>query len=385
MAESVTWVVLCNPENRRSRFFSQSLHRAGFSSPIIISYSELLSSSNISSFFADKLSHLHNKRINIKIDSAGENFHVTKALIALGASLHSQRILPHEAQQLEFEKGRFRYLKEWYLGYKQLLACVNKAVQAVSANNSVSFLNTPDAILALIDKKICQQTLLSQAISVPPVVVLPPTFDQWVDHLIKNKCYQVFLKPRYGSSAAGVIAFRINPKSKKMTATTSLQLTGTSTFSQCYNSLKLSTYQTPEDIQRIFNHVIEEDAYCEKWVTKPQVDGMNFDVRMVAINGKATHYVTRCSHSPITNLHLNNHRGNILKHHNGNQMLKHAASEVEKAATVFPGARSIGVDIITSTRRSRIIEINAFGDLLPGILYKGMSTYDMQAQSLSCY
>ncbi|MDV9192597.1 hypothetical protein R6L23_31055, partial [Streptomyces sp. SR27] len=58
----------------------------------------------------------------------------------------------------------------------------------------------------------------------------------------------------------------------------------------------------------------------------------------------------------------------------------------ERAAAVFPGTRCVGVDLLPSAgwRRSAVGEVNAFGDLLPGLTglpgsgAEGLDTYEAQ-------
>ena len=380
------WVVLCNPENRRFSFFREALEKGAPHQLILISYEELLQHPSGMALLAAKLSGVKGRKVYIKIESPGENFLVTKHLIALGAEELPSRITSELAMQLPFDKGRFGYLHEWYLGFRKLLGTVSQILDELAVSNTLSlaYLNTPSAVLSMLDKHACQRFLEAHNISTPKLIPVIEDFSSWVGKLIEKRCFQVFIKPKYGSSAAGVIALRIKPDGNQFIARTSLELVKQQRDVRCYNSLKVRTYSTVQEIEMLYDTVMREGAYAEQWLPKAQINGKSFDLRVVVINGKATHSVTRCSHSPMTNLHLGNQRCDVLEHEFGRQMSNCAYETAEQAAVAFPEARCFGADVIVSPKRARIIELNAFGDLLPGIEHKGKSTYDAQVEAMIC-
>ncbi|RUS95886.1 hypothetical protein DSM106972_088990 [Dulcicalothrix desertica PCC 7102] len=56
----------------------------------------------------------------------------------------------------------------------------------------------------------------------------------------------------------------------------------------------------------------------------------------------------------------------------------------EQAAKLFPTSLYCGVDllILPDWKQHAILEINAFGDLLPGILWNGMDTYTSEVKAM---
>ncbi|BAZ17613.1 hypothetical protein NIES4071_94930 [Calothrix sp. NIES-4071] len=56
----------------------------------------------------------------------------------------------------------------------------------------------------------------------------------------------------------------------------------------------------------------------------------------------------------------------------------------EQAAKLFPRSLYCGVDllILPDWKQHAILEINAFGDLLPGILWNGMDTYTSEVKAM---
>jgi hypothetical protein len=59
----------------------------------------------------------------------------------------------------------------------------------------------------------------------------------------------------------------------------------------------------------------------------------------------------------------------------------------ERAAAVFPDSLHLGVDLLVAPgyRRHAVLEANAFGDLLPGVLSEGLDTYEAEVRAvLAC-
>ena len=55
----------------------------------------------------------------------------------------------------------------------------------------------------------------------------------------------------------------------------------------------------------------------------------------------------------------------------------------EKTAACFPASLYMGIDILVTAnlRKTVVLEINAFGDLLPGLLDKGETCYEAQIKA----
>jgi hypothetical protein len=56
-----------------------------------------------------------------------------------------------------------------------------------------------------------------------------------------------------------------------------------------------------------------------------------------------------------------------------------------RVAGCFPGSLQVGVDLmfLVGWRRHAVAEVNAFGDLLPGVLVDGRDTYAEQVHALT--
>jgi glutathione synthase/RimK-type ligase-like ATP-grasp enzyme len=110
-------------------------------------------------------------------------------------------------------------------------------------------------------------------------------------------------------------------------------------------------------------------------------------VRVLTIAGKARHTVIRTSSHIITNLHLGNRRGDMNEFIGslGAGKLNEIKELAEKAAACFPASLYMGIDILLTAnlRKTVVLEINAFGDLLPGLLHEGETCYEAQIMAMA--
>lgn len=367
---SVVWVLLCNPDNRRRQLYHDALQRQEQSNLIVISYLDLLNSVDSLEVLQRVLPNTTDIRLQVKIESPGECFAVEKKLIGLGAG---NRLTPEQARNLEFDKGRFCYLQQWADGFVLLLNQFKSAMAQYCQfhQSQVHYLNPPQDIIRMLDKYQCQRQLNEQGVETPRLLLLNPSFEQLVAQMHQSRCFQVFVKTRFGSSATGVMALRIKPGAKQMVAFSSLTCEG-------YNSLKVGKYTDISQIKTLFELIMAEQGYVEQWIPKPQLHNESFDLRVVVIAGKAGHIVARSSRTPITNLHLGNNRGQLDKHPQAASIIKTAKATAEQSAEVFQHSGCFGADIICTGNKGLVLELNAFGDLLPGIEHNGMDTYQSQ-------
>jgi hypothetical protein len=61
-----------------------------------------------------------------------------------------------------------------------------------------------------------------------------------------------------------------------------------------------------------------------------------------------------------------------------------ARTACERGASLFPRSLHVGVDLLLTPgyRRHAVLEVNAFGDLLPGVLCDGQDTYKAEINAL---
>lgn len=203
-----------------------------------------------------------------------------------------------------------------------------------------------------------------------------------VDTMEQRRVHQVFIKPVYGSGAAGVAAFRIRPGTGEMVLyTCCLEEPGTG---RLVNTKRLRRFADRRQVLSVVDRLLRLDCVVERWYAKAEHEGFSYDLRAVVQDGQMDFVLARLSSGPVTNLHLNNHplKGEELALPSG---VMEAVEELcVRAAGCYPGLRSVGIDILLEkgSLRPRIIELNGQGDLIYQDIYGENRIYRRQAEMM---
>lgn len=251
-----------------------------------------------------------------------------------------------------------------------------------------SFLNTPGAILTVLDKKKAKKELIKH--SVPSTEMVSENVSsamQLIDTMKDKKQYSVFVKPVNYSGAAGVMALRLNPHSKSLKLYTSCRLEN----GRLYNTKKLYAINSSTEIINIIDVLAgkglpyKPGVIAEKWYPKDSFNGKSYDLRVVFQAGNIAYIVARQSEGPVTNLHLNNQALDFKELNLAEDIITKIEEICQKAVSVFKGLNVAGIDIMLDkgSRKPRIIEINGQGDLIYQDIYQTNSIYTGQLKLLS--
>lgn len=244
--------------------------------------------------------------------------------------------------------------------------------------DDVHFLNTPQALLQALDKQESKRLLTADGLRVTPVLASPRSFEELVQHL--SECGRgCFLKPRYGSGAGGIMAMRYHSGRKKWVVFTTLQRVD----GNIYNTKRIHRLCDETEIKLLAEAVMSTDAILEKWIPKEQLQGENYDLRVVCRDSEIDYIVVRCSKGSITNLHLNN------KARRWSELSLPEAVESEifsqcKATVHTLGLTYAGVDVLLEkgTGTPYIIEVNGQGDHIYQDMYADNSIYARQIKTI---
>jgi glutathione synthase/RimK-type ligase-like ATP-grasp enzyme len=257
-----------------------------------------------------------------------------------------------------------------------------------AAGPGLTWLSDPGDIAVMFDKRRCHARLHAAGVPVPGA--LPPVdgYRALRDAMAQAGWERVFVKPAHGSSASGVVA--LAARGGRVRAVSSAVPAPGGGY---VNSLKVARYEREPAVAGLIDALAADGLHVERWVPKAGVHGRAFDLRVVVTGGTPTHAVARTSRTPITNLHLGGQRGDLaaVRELLGPARWRQALDVCAQAAACFPATLMAGVDLLADTglRRFLVGEVNAFGDLLPGLTglpggpAEGLDTYTTQVRAVT--
>ncbi|GAA2773678.1 STM4014 family protein [Streptomyces showdoensis] len=359
MSAAPSLAVVGNPEGRRVRLFLDAALAAGLPRPRVVPWLDVLRGG--ARFHPGEL---------VRLDSPGEEPEVDRLL----------RGVP--------EPTRVEGTGRWFARFTAAAHGLAAGVRSAGAD----LLGDPDELAVLFDKRLGHGRLLAAGVPVPPAPTSGPAAPPvrgWEDVRALTDLpgmRRVFVKLAHGSSASGVLALETSASGRTQ-ATTSVELRADG---RLHNSLRVRRYTSEREIAAVVDALAPDGLHVERWLPKASLGGRAADLRVVVVDGRATHAVVRTSRSPMTNLHLGGARGDLdaaraaIAAAGGR--FADALEVCERAAAAFPGTRCVGVDLLPAAgwRRFAVGEVNAFGDLLPGLTglpgsgAEGLDTYAAQ-------
>jgi hypothetical protein len=374
MGHGSDFVVLGNPSSRRVSAFQASLDGLGLPPARVISYLDLIAG------------RIHLRDVlragsTLRIESPGQDFEVERALVAEGADVDDapacparDRIGRDDALRRPFDRGLIFHPRQWYLGFREVLRRLDCQREECPPH---AVMNPPAAIEVLFDKPRCHRVLTGQGVPCPRAIGPVRSYDELRARMREAGLMRVFVKLANGSSASGVVALATAPG--REVVYTTVEMVRQPGGLRLYNSRRIRRCEEPGGIAALIDALCRERVHVEQWIPKAGLDGMAFDLRVVVIAGRPRHVVPRLSSSPMTNLHLKNRRGDVaaLRSRMAPGAWESALETCRRAVACLPGCHYAGVDLLIAPgyRRHAVLEVNAFGDLLPGITFRGQDTY----------
>ncbi|GHG31901.1 STM4014 family protein [Streptomyces filamentosus] len=356
-------VVVGDPAGRRVAFFQDALRAAGLPGARAVAWLDVLCGR--ARFAAGE---------TVRVDSPGEVPAV-------------DRLLRGTDDPARVEGGRL-----WYERFTAALA----GLAAGAARAGAVLVDDPAETAVLFDKRLSHGRLAAAGVPVPASPTSGPAgapvrgWDDLVALMAAAGLRRVFVKPAHGSSASGVLALE-TAGGGRVQAVTSVERDGAG---RLFNSLRVRRYTGAREVGALVDALAPDGLHVERWLPKAVQGGRAADLRVVVTGGRATHAVVRTSRSPLTNLHLGGARGDLAAARAAiaaaGSRWEEALAVCERAAAAFPGTRCVGVDLLPGAgwRRFAVGEVNAFGDLLPGLTglpgsgAEGLDTYGAQVADL---
>lgn len=270
-------------------------------------------------------------------------------------------------------------------GYREQLA----ELERMKAAQGVEFLNEPGAIGMLMDKPACKARLVAGGVAVTEELGEAGDVRQLLEAMQARRVTQVFLKPAWGSGAAGVAAFRWQPRSGQMVLyTCAWEAPGEGDRKApggLVNTKQLRRVTDSSQVLSLVERLLKLGCIVERWYAKAEYQGYSYDLRAVVQDGQMDFCLARLSKGPITNLHLNNHPLELKELGLSQAVAEEMKSLCRRAVGCFPGLRSAGIDILLErgSLKPRIIEMNAQGDLIYQDIYGENVIYRRQAEMMA--
>lgn len=274
------------------------------------------------------------------------------------------------------EYGELLAMDAWFAGFA---AAMDRLSGQLATLPHAQVVNAPAEICLMTDKLACQRHLAAHGVPTPVLLGRVNGYDHLQALLAQHDLDRLYLKPRYGSSASGVVAYRRN-RSGRQQATTSASIVQADGKTRLFNVKRMVRHERAADISLLVNALAAQELYAEAWLAKPRCGDHHYDLRALAINGRPAHRVARLGAQMMTNLHLDNQRGDADALLNTADMTA-LETAVQQAARAFPASGVTGYDLVVRRGQAHVLEANAFGDLLPGLLWQGHDSYAAQLQS----
>jgi hypothetical protein len=296
----------------------------------------------------------------VRLESPGRDFEVAKLLLQAGA-----REVPDlpatDWTALPYRKGQLVRPGLLYRGFCRVLRGLRRAFDA---RPHLRPLTCPLAVEELFDKNATCDRLRAADIPCPPSLDVLPSHSYWlVQELCVRRWPTAYVKLATGSSATGIAVLHALD-SPPWAVTSTIRIDG-----DFYNTRRLRRSEGI-DLANVLEFLLREGACVQRGIPMAQIDGQNFDVRVVVIHGEPAFTVFRLSSQPMTNLHLGGRRGRpeVCRAAIPTRAWLDGLDHCVAAAQLYPCA-AVGVDLLFERGylRQYILEVNAFGDFFPGL------------------
>ncbi len=295
----------------------------------------------------------------VRLESPGRDFEVSKLLLEAGG-----RAVPGERADwsaLAYEKGRLVRPGLLYQGFRRVFAGLKASFDR---RPHLRPLACPLDLAAMFDKNATSARLQAAGIPCPPSLPAPATSRELLARLRAARFGTAYVKLNTGSSASGIAV--VHAADEPPWAVSTVVRLGDGLFS----SRRLRRHEGV-DLDAVLSFLVAEGACVQQGIRMAQIDGQNFDVRVVVIHGRPAFTIFRLSSLPMTNLHLGGRRGDPERCRAAvpTRAWLDGLDHCVEAAGLYRAA-AVGVDLLFESgyMRHYLLEVNAFGDFFPGLL-----------------
>ena len=356
-------VILGVAGDERTEGFSAALVRAGHPPAPVLDYGRFIEA-------PDRLSALFPEgRGLLRIDSPGGDPGIRRALLRLGGEDDAE------------DAGGATRLRPDHGLQRGLTAALQLARRVVPPG--VALTHEAETVALFYDKRACHAAMAAHGLPVPRALPPAGSFDALVAAMRAAGLTRVFVKPRFGSGAAGIAALTVARDG--IVADSAAEHVPGAGPGVLHHSHRLRRYRGAEAVALI-DTILAQDAHVEQWVPKAALDGGPCDLRVLVVDGEPAHSVLRKARGPITNLDLGGRRGeaDALRALAPPAVWEAMRADCRRFARLFPQTFHVAFDVALTVglRRHVFFEANAFGDLIRRVRHEGLDPYEWQVARL---
>jgi hypothetical protein len=298
----------------------------------------------------------------VRLESPGRDFEVTRQLLAAGGRAIGRKSA--NWSNLVYQKGRIVRPGLLYQGFERVLAGLKNSF--VRRPHLIP-LSDPLEIVEMFDKNATCQRL--SAAGIPCPAILSPlslaTTPEQLFSRIEEACWSTaYVKLNSGSSASAIVVVHLGEDGPWATSAVVRLREG-------FFSTRRLRYLRGSDLEGVLTFLIGEGVCVQRGIRMAQIDGQNFDLRVVLIHGIPAFTIYRLSNLPMTNLHLGGRRGDPDRCRAAipTRAWLDAIDHCVDAGKLYQTA-VVGVDLVFDSAylHHYLLEVNAFGDFFPGLV-----------------
>jgi hypothetical protein len=299
----------------------------------------------------------------VRLESPGKCDDVTRLLLEVGAR-DDPREPPFDWRSLPLPKGLLVRPGLLHRGFARVLRGLK---HSFNARPHLRPTVCPLDVINMFEKTVTAKRIHRRGVPVPNAYQAASLFDtasSLIGAMNQTGWPVVYVKLNTGSSATGIVVLHTTLGGADLFGLTTLARIG----GAFYNS-RLVRRVTGEELDAAVQFIIDEGANIQRGIPMAQIDGQNFDVRVVCVYGEPVATIFRISPNPMTNLHLGGRRGDYARcrAHIPTRRWLDALDHCAEAAACFDSAVA-GVDLLFERGYGNhyVLEVNAFGDFFPG-------------------
>jgi hypothetical protein len=341
--------VIANPASKRWLAYEQDWHRVWADAPhspelVLVPWADVVPRlGNL-----DGLAAFDGPAV-VRLESPGRDDRVTRLLVAAGdGSVPTDAPLP---------KGLIWRPAALYRGFVRVLAGLK---ESFAARRHLILTADPLELAVMFDKTATARRLAAAGVPVPDMLGPPATAAELLFAVADSGWPRTYVKLNTGASATGMLVLHVADYPFGISTMVRLG-------SGFYSTRRLNRL-ADAPLNAALDFLLTEGAIVQRGIPMAQIDGQNFDLRVVVHDGRPAFTVFRLSPHPMTNLHLGGRRGDwkACRAAVPTRAWLDALDDAVAAAGCFD-ARMAGVDLVfeRDSYRHFVLEVNAFGDFFP--------------------